>query len=373
MRRRLGRTIGEAARLAVWATAAFFFLKVAHVTWAHARSVSGIDFYVFWDAASNVLNGKAWVAYAQHITPVGTLAPLAYPPAFLLLVIPFGLFAYGPALVLWVAVTGAAYVLSSRQPVRLALANPAAAHNAFSGQTGFVTSAVLLGGLLWVETSPVVGGAILGLMLLKPQFALLIPVALVAGAKWRALAAAAFSAVLLLAIGELAFGLRIYGAWWASLVQYSHAVADGFSPWNALSSPYGLLRFLAVPKAVALAGQLVITIAAAAIVAVSWRKEWRSKVAVFAAAAMLASPYSATYEAVVLIAPLGFLASRSPWKAVLLWVLMFIPLLGTTFFGHVPLPVNLIPNTIPIAAALALFFLWQDEQQDQSSLRMVSS
>jgi hypothetical protein len=48
------------------------------------------------------------------------------------------------------------------------------------GQNGFLTAALLIGGWRALRWSPLLGGALLGLVTLKPQFYVLAPVALVA-------------------------------------------------------------------------------------------------------------------------------------------------------------------------------------------------
>ena len=58
------------------------------------------------------------------------------------------------------------------------------------GQTGFLTAALLTGGVLCLERREALAGILFGLLAYKPQFGLLIPLVLVAGGYWRAIAAA---------------------------------------------------------------------------------------------------------------------------------------------------------------------------------------
>ena len=71
------------------------------------------------------------------------------------------------------------------------LAAPAVFINAVGGQNGTWTAALFGGGLSLLERRPLLAGGLLGLLIYKPQLALLIPVALLAGRHWRAFAAAA--------------------------------------------------------------------------------------------------------------------------------------------------------------------------------------
>ena len=103
---------------------------------------------------------------------------------------------------------------------------------------------------------------------------------------------------------------------------------------------------------------------AATIVAISWRQRWPSKVAVLAAASLLAPPYLFSYDAVMMIAPLGYFAASRSWKAVAIWVLMLEPLFARMGrYNYAPALISNLPNTLPIAAALSLFLLWKDRHE----------
>ena len=58
------------------------------------------------------------------------------------------------------------------------------------GQTGFLTGALLAGGVLALPRHEILAGVFFGLLAYKPQFGLLIPFVLLAGGYWRAIAAA---------------------------------------------------------------------------------------------------------------------------------------------------------------------------------------
>ena len=67
----------------------------------------------------------------------------------------------------------------------LALAFPAVLVNLGHGQNGFLTAALLGGALVVLDRRPIVAGILFGLLVYKPQFGLMIPLALVAGGHWR--------------------------------------------------------------------------------------------------------------------------------------------------------------------------------------------
>ena len=62
----------------------------------------------------------------------------------------------------------------------LALAFPAVLINIGHGQNGFLTAALLGGALVVLDRRPLVAGILIGLLVYKPQFGLMIPLALLA-------------------------------------------------------------------------------------------------------------------------------------------------------------------------------------------------
>ncbi len=67
-----------------------------------------------------------------------------------------------------------------REAIALVLASPLTAWNFIAGQSGFLTAAFLGGALLFLERRPVVAGVFIGGLTYKPQFGILLPVALIA-------------------------------------------------------------------------------------------------------------------------------------------------------------------------------------------------
>ena len=151
---------------------------------------------------------------------VAAKRPWLYPPHFLLLLVPFGVLPFAQSYAAFMAVTFVAAVAGAWRwavtPARrafwvaaLALA-PAASINVIEGQNAFLTAAPLLGGFGLLGRTDLLGGAVLGLLSYKPQFALLVPVALLALRNWRALTAAGVRVGLVVAISAAVFGLDFW-------------------------------------------------------------------------------------------------------------------------------------------------------------------
>ena len=164
----------------------------------------GTDFTSFWSAGRLALDGRAAEAYdwpvlfalQKQMHGVEHLYPWSYPPVFLTVVAGLAVFPYLPALVVWQvstlfgALVAAWAALPSRLGVVAAIGCPTVFVCLGHGQTGFLTAALFLGGLVALQRSEVWAGVLFGLMVYKPQLGLLIPIALASGGYWRAIATA---------------------------------------------------------------------------------------------------------------------------------------------------------------------------------------
>lgn len=347
-------------RLPAFAIATVFAVCALVAVWL-ARSGSILaDFLSFWAAGHLAAAGHPSWAYdfarhraleAQVVARIGIL-PFPYPPPFLIVVTPFGLLPFWVALGLWIPITAALFLIASR-PVaeaRFALSQAAAAANFVTGQNGLLTSAIFVGGTGLIATRPLVGGAILGLLCFKPQLAILLPVALIAGREWRAIAGGVVSTVVLLLAGLLLFGIDSYRGFLALLPQFSQWLSTGRWPWGELASTFALLRALGMPAAPALLIHGAVALAAAALTARAWALKLDTRVPVLAAATLLIPPYLFTYDALLLTIPLGWMFRQRGGDArfLITWIFSLLPIV--VYFTP-------FPNTIPLAAVLSLWAL----------------
>jgi hypothetical protein len=347
-------------RLAAFAIAVMFVIgAVAAVVLARSGSIVA-DFLSFWAAGHLTAGGQPAMAYdlarhhaveAEIVSRVGTL-PFVYPPPFLLVVVPFGLLSFWIALAAWIAISAGLYLTASWRMIepRFALAQAGAAANFVTGQNGFLTSAIFVGGTRLISTRPFVAGAILGLLCFKPQLAILLPVALIAGREWRAIAGGVASSIVLLVAALLLFGTDSYQGFLALLPHFSQWLSAGRWPWGEMASTFALLRALGVPTAPALLIHGAIALAAAALTARAWALKLDSRGPILAAATLLIPPYLFTYDALLLTIPLGWLLRRRSGGArfLLVWIFSLLPVVA--YFTP-------FPNTIPLAAMLSLWAL----------------
>jgi alpha-1,2-mannosyltransferase len=241
----------------------------------------------------------------------------------------------------------------------LALAFPAVLINVGHGHNGFLTAALLGGGLIILDRRPLLAGILFGLMAYKPQFGLMIPIALAAGGYWRTFAAAAATAVLLTLLTTLVFGVQVWHAFFVG-AEFTRTVVleQGDTGWHKIQSIFSWARMWGAPVPLAYGIQGTATLVIAMASAWLWhgKAPYPLKAAGLCLAAILATPYTLDYDMMVLAPAIAFLAADGmargfgPWEKTALAALWLVPLVART------LPqLTLIPLGVP--AMLAMFVL----------------
>ena len=291
----------------------------------------GYDFITFWGASWLTLHGHAANAFdmasifaAERVAvPANEQVFLwHYPPPFQLVVAPLALLPYALSWFLFVGVSLAAYVLTlrplvrlrglgSRDAVFLLFGFSGAFICAFHGQNSTISAALFAGAALAIERRPALAGALLGLLAFKPQLALLVPLALLAGRQWRAFLAAGASALLFSAIATLVFGIDLWVVFFKNAPHVSALMESGQLRWEKMPSAYVFIRMLGLSDALAHGAQALCALASAGVVAGVWWRKGAAPLsfAVLIPASLLALPYSFDYEFALLAVPIAILAS----------------------------------------------------------------
>ena len=241
----------------------------------------------------------------------------------------------------------------------VALAFPAVLINVGHGQNGFLTAALLGAALVQLDRRPIVAGILFGLLAYKPQFGLMIPIALLAGGRWRCFAAAAAAVALLALATTIAFGPYVWQAFFDS-TRFTRVVAveQGNTGWYKIQSLFAWARMwgASVPVAYALQGALVVALGAALIWLWRGAAPYPLKAAALCLAAMLATPYTFDYDMMALAPAIAFVVADGlargfgPWEKTALAGLWLMPLVARTI-AHA----TLVPLGVP--AMLAIFIL----------------
>jgi hypothetical protein len=155
----------------------------------------GADFPSFWAASRLALSGAPSQVYdlaahaaAERSAFGGHEVPYSaffYPPTYLLICLPLGLLPYLAALAAWLGATGygcwrvvRAWLSGSlRQWALPMLAFPGVLSTVGHGQNAFLTTALFGAAILTWDRRPVLSGVCFGLLTIKPQLGLMIPLA----------------------------------------------------------------------------------------------------------------------------------------------------------------------------------------------------
>jgi hypothetical protein len=336
---------------------------MGHHPWGMVPGVPGkagpTDFVAFWSAGQLVWEGHPASAYRlaalsalEHATTVmdpDVLLAFFYPPTFLLFCLPFAALPYLAGLAGFVGVPLSGLALGLRRilagggwrglglagfmPV---LAFPGLLMNAATGQTGFWSAAFLAWALIWLEARPVLAGACLGLLVIKPHLALVVPFGLAAGRRWRALGSCAAMAAAWMLASWLVLGTAAWRGFFASGPAIRDALENHAEDWGKLQSFYTLVRFAGGSVAVAYGAQLLICAAvlAAMVLIIRRRPGAAAEVALMAGAAMLCTPHILDYDLAAAGVPLAWMASRAmrggwlPWEKVIAGLAFLWPLVA---------------------------------------------
>jgi hypothetical protein len=351
------------------------------------QPIIGGDFVNFWTAARLALTDRVhdlfnFAAYRQFQGEQlgGVIKQLhwSYPPHVLLLIIGFGFLPYTVAFCLWACLTflGYAFAVSYKRPSPWMLSCalffcPSSFMNIILGQNGFLSAALLVGGLRLLNLRPVLAGVLFGLLTFKPQLGLLVPVALLAGRHWQVFASAIITTVLLIALSLLIFG---GGPWLDYLhvtLPFQHLILTApVTPLslfqNLMPTPFMALRILGISLNIAALGTAFFVILALFAVVLAFTREVSEdlRAGIVLTAALLATPHALVYDmtclsaAVVAVMPFAYRPSISKGVAALLlivWLLpVCVPLLN---LAKVPL------SPLIIAAFLTMQVSWLYAEQ----------
>jgi hypothetical protein len=280
-----------------------------------------------------------------------------YPPMYLLLVMPLSMLPFVVSWLVFESVTLAGYVAVIRcitpTPVGLWLAMtfPGVIINFTCGQNGFLTTTLIGGGLLLLDRSPILAGFLFGLMAYKPQFALLLPVALLVSGRWRALIATAISALLFAAASFAVFGAPVWKAFLGSIAITQKIVLEkGAIDFPTLQSIFGAIRMWGGSVATAYVFQALVAGYAAVAVVWVWRSDnkFALKAATLAAGSLMVSPYVLQYDLVLLAIPIGLLAMEAvetgflPYEKAVIAIAWLLPRISLPVSKTARIPIALI-------------------------------
>ena len=341
-------------------------LATANGTLDYRGRPLGTDFSNVWTAGRMALDGaaaKAWswpdhfaVQRAVHHRADVDLFGWHYPPPFLLIATSLATLPYVWALIAWQVSTLGLFTLMmrrlvpKREVVLLTLAAPVTLICLTHGHNGFLTALLLGGGLMLLDKRPFLAGLLFGCLVYKPQFALVIPILLLAGRHWRAIAGAALSSALLIGTTLAIWGWPVWQAFLDSLpVTKQVVIEQGSTGFHKIMSPFAAIRMWGGDIASAYAVQLFFTVCAMGAVAwLAWSKERPElRNAIVCAATVMSTPYVLDYDLLVLLPALAWLyldgreKGFQPWDLTLMAFVWIAPLIARSVAEWTFIPLGL--------------------------------
>ena len=288
--------------------------------------LSDIDFCWIWvsgkfavsDAPILIYDHAVFAAAQDNFFPPGEclfLHQYVYPPTFLFFTFPLGLIPYLPAFAGWVVVTLIVYltavytIIPGPTAVIAALTSAAALKNFQLGHTGFFIAALFGLSLVFMERRPWVSGVFLGLLICKPQYGVLFPVALLGSRNWRAIGSASVTAIVLGVVAAFAFGFQGWPSFIGSLLDRNAGLSPDGQVELSIQSVYGLLHWAGASVRMSWTAHLIVAV----IVALTVWRIWVApipfslKAAVLCIGSIMFTPYVLAYDLCVLTVAVAFL------------------------------------------------------------------
>lgn len=271
--------------------------------------------------------------------------PWMYPPTFIPAAIPLAYLPYLFAWFAWLAVTSIPYLLALRTILKdqsfwlIALTAPPVFYNIMYGQTGFLTAGLIGLGLVWLQPRPMLAGICIGLASVKPHFGLLIPIALICGAHWKAFWTAAITVIVSAVAAGLLFGADSWFGFIGTLLSNMRGFEQGAYNWSVMPSVLGALHQAGLDLDWAWRGQMLA--AAVALAAVGWA--WWSQpgrtplpgldAAILCLATLLAVPMVYLYDLMLMVPAIAWLWADMRDRGYRKWELLLLTVCSAGLIG----------------------------------------
>jgi hypothetical protein len=327
----------------------------------------GTDFSNVYAAGTLTWQGRPAEAYepalqhaAEKATFGGRDVPFYgwhYPPFFFAVAVLVAAVPYAWGLSIWLAASLFAYlaviraILPRPETLLIAAAFPAVFVNIGHGQNGFLTAALLGGALHLINRRPGLAGLLIGCLAYKPQFGVLIPIALLAGGRWSTIGTAMATVVALVAISFVTLGAGVWHAFADSMTFTQTVVLEqGGTGWEKIQSVFSAVRMWGAGVHLAYAVQMTLALMLAASLAWLWQSDaaFELKASALASGSLLATPYVLDYDLVVLAVAIAFFVRHGisrgfrAFEISLLAAAWIVPLLSRGVAGVTGIPLGLL-------------------------------
>lgn len=265
----------------------------------------------------------------------------SYPPHFMLLAAPFGLMGYNGFYIFYMVSSLLMYWVLIAKPfdsadVRMALfLAPPLVFCLISGNLSVYIAVILVTVFRRMDTNPILAGALIALLTVKPQIGFLFPIYLLASGRRKVFIAAAVSTLIFIGASVMIHGMAPWESYigfgigqQAELITNSAATILGMMPTLATN-----LGILGIPMQIGTIIQLIVTLplVLAMIYLCRTQKEPFLQYGVFLAVSFAVTPYLMVYDTVILAWLMLCLLTRSPANfahKTIYYLLMMLPIIG---------------------------------------------
>ena len=315
---------------ALWLASAFAAFVLEGDVAIGERGVLGGDFLAFYAASLGVQAGDALAMYdiPAFEAQLRTIVDLPvyglwwqYPPPVFTLITPLAYLPYPVAFILWIGGTLALFAGALRTtglPTRFVLfgaCSPLALIVINQGQIAFLTAALLVVAASCAKSRPVLAGICAGLLVIKPQLGVLLPVAYAAAGCWRAFGVATLTAMAAVLLSTLMFSFDVWAQFFDAVARLNADISGPrtVAPLAGMATPMATLMSWGAPAALARGLHILIAVGLAGFVGWVWRRRGVDDLAAAAlcAASVLVTPYAYAYELIALAFPCVVLARHA--------------------------------------------------------------
>jgi alpha-1,2-mannosyltransferase len=331
------------------------------------RKINYNDFFGLWSYAKIASTHSAADLYhlvtirlrqvALGMSPDSQFLPFFYPPTALVVLWPLSLFPLALGYFIWMVGTLVLFVWAVVETctrhllciIGIVLA-PVCTINIAFGQSGFLSAALILAGVRFAGSRPILSGILIGLLSYKPQLGLLVPIALASAGFWTAFAAAC-ATVIAMAIGTtVAFGWAVWPAWAATLSTTSGTLNELNRPMiKFMPTIFDNLQMAGLPLNLALGVQVIVAIIVAFLISSCFRQNpGRLATAALLVGTFLATPHAFVYDMPMVAAAMAlFIEQRlqtsstfSTVEVIILLIALMFPVIYLIEPLHFNLPIS---------------------------------
>ena len=186
-------------------------------------TTAGLDYRIFYSAGKLANNSDFTTLYDEpkfdpiwrkefNISIPGR-THFSYPPIALMVWAPLSKLSYSSGLSLWVGIPCLMVLLllyhmsKSFLVLAITLTSPLFLFSAISGQTGYIITCLLVGGLLCLDKKKyILAGIIFGFLCFKPHLALALPICLILTRQWKVILSGTLTGLLLVTLSYWTLG-----------------------------------------------------------------------------------------------------------------------------------------------------------------------